>query len=198
MATATSPFATKASSSDGGDFELPPSGTHPAVLIGLIDLGTHEREFNGEKNDVHKLLLIWELTGEHDSKGDPFVVAKDFTWSLNKKAKLRGFVEGYAGRALIDGEEYDLGLMLGQPCMINLTEGTSGKGNKFVDVSSISKPMKGLTVPPTDKQTFALVLSMLTSLKDDWAIPEWVPKLYGRKVEDDIKASREYLKLSPF
>ena len=70
----------KASSTEGGDFELPPSGSYPAVLIGLIDLGTHDREYNGKTDEVHKLLFVWELVTESKADGDNFVVIKDFTF----------------------------------------------------------------------------------------------------------------------
>jgi hypothetical protein len=197
MSTGTVDFRTKATSGEGGDFELPPSGTHPAILVALIDLGTHTSTFDPTKTR-HKILLIWELTAESDSKGINFLVCQDYTWSLNSKAALREVVKGFRGKDLADGEEYDLAAMLGQPCMINLSEGVSGKGKTFIEVSSVSPPMRGLTVPPASYPPYGFVLSMINSTLDNLEIPEWVPKLYGRNVIDDIKASHEYGKLPSF
>jgi hypothetical protein len=196
--TATPSFKTRANNGDGGDFELPPSGTHPAVMVGLIDLGTTENTYNGKTSDRHKILLVWELTAEADSKGQNFIVAQDYTWSLNKKAALRPIVEGFRGKALADDEEYDLALMLGKPCMINVTEGVSGGGKKFAEIAGCSPPMRGLTVPPATRDVVFFHIGALTSTKDDLEIPDWVPPLYGRKVVDDIKKSKEYAALSPF
>jgi len=196
MATATaSPFSMKANSGEGGDFELPPSGLHPAVFVAIIDLGTHTREFNGERSDQHKLFLCCELTGENNSKGETFVVGQDYTYSLNKKAKLRAIVEGFLGRSLADGEEYDLALMIGKPCVVNLKDGVSGAGKKFVEVSSIGKPMKGQIIPEQTRESFAFSLTQVNSVKDDLGIPSWVPPNYGRKIEDEIKKSKEWDKL---
>jgi len=201
MATATasaSPFAIKANSGEGGDFELPPSGMHPAVLVGLIDLGTHTREFGGEKTDQHKLYFCWELTAENDSKGQSFVVGQDYTFSLNKKAKLRGIVEGYLGRSLADGEEFDPMLMVGNPCIVNLKDGVSGSGKKYVEVGGIGKPMKGQTVPPATKEFCIFSLSQINSTIDPIDIPSWVPPIYGRAILEEIKKSHEYGRLPGF
>lgn len=198
MSTSTIPdFRTKATSGEGGEFEMPPSGTHPAILVGLIDLGTHQSRFDATKT-VHKILLIWELTAEADSKGENFLIMQDYTWSLNKKAGLRPIVEGFRAKTLTDNEEYDLAEMLGKPCVVSLSEGISGTGKKFMEVISVSPPMRGLTVPPATHQIYAFVLGLVHSTLDQIDIPEWVPKLYGRNVIDDIKASNEYAKLPNF
>lgn len=193
-----SPFLMQASSNEGGDFELPPAGLHPAVLIGLLDLGTHTREFGGEKSDVHKLFLVWELTAENDSKGQPFVIGQDFTHSLNKKAKLRGIVEGFLGRTLNDQEPFDLALMIGKPAVVNVMEGTSGSGKKYVEVVSVAKPMKGQNVPEITREPYVFSLTVIHSTKDDLEVPDWVPPIYGRKIEDEIKKSHEYSRLPTF
>ncbi len=196
-ATAINPWAKKATSGDGGDFEMPPGGTYPAVCVGLIDMGTHDNTYNGKISEQHKILLVWELTAEFDSKGETFKVLKDFTFSLNVKAKLRAFLEGWLGRRFADDEEIDLSQFMGMNCVLNLTEGTSNNGKKFVDVSSATKPMKGLTVPK-------ITVEPICWNFDGWdprvepPIPGWVPMLYGRKVADDIKKSKEWLGLSPF
>ncbi len=194
-ATATS-FRMKASSSEG-EYELPPTGQQPAVLIGLIDLGTHTRTFNGKSSTNRKLLFVWELVAETSSKGDQFVVGQDFTWSLNAKANLRKFLEGWIGRSLKEDEEFDFAMLLGQACVLNLSEGMTGGGKKFVEVASAAKPMKGLTVPPASNAVFAFSIDAQTNNAPP-DLPEWTPMIYGRKVIDDIVASEEWGKLPPF
>lgn len=199
MATATTySFKTTATSGEGGDYELPPAGSHPAVLIGLVDMGTTESVFNGEKKDRHKILLAWELTAEMDSNGNPFVVTGDYTWSLNSKAQLRKIVEGFRGKAMGDNEEFDLAGMLGQPCMVSLSEGTSSKGKKFIEVTAVAKPPRGMTVPPASHEPYLFHWGAIGSTKDDFEIPSWMPKLYGRALADDLKATHEYAALPAF
>lgn len=196
--TAPNPFVTEASSGGGGDFELPPAGNHPAYCVGLVDLGTHDRQFNGKTDEVHKILFVWELTAEHQSNGDTFIVHRAFTWSLNVKAKLRPFLEGWLGRTISDGEKVDFAALVGRPCVVNLAEGTSGAGKKYVDVTACGPPLRGLTVPPTTVHPFLFALSQITSCKDDPPIPSIVPPYMGRAIVDEIKSSKEWGKLPPF
>jgi hypothetical protein len=193
MSTATTPFNAPVSNSDGGDYERPPAGMHPAVLVALIDLGTHTRTNDkGQAWDSRKILFVWELTDEPDKAGNNFVVGQDFTWSLNKNANLRHIIEGWIGRTLNVDEHYDFGHLLGQSCVVTLTEGLSKNGKKYVNLTGVGKPMRGMTVPPAKLPTFAFSLAEQDMQEGDPAIPAWVPLMYGRKVVDEIKASHEW------
>lgn len=197
--TTASPFKKQASNSEGGNYEMAPAGTHPAVLVGLIDLGTHTETFQGQApKDAQKLYLIWELTSEHDSQGRPFLVGQEYTYSLGKKAKLRSIVEGFLGRSLADGEEYDIAEMIGKPCVATVKEGVTGAGKKYASLAGIGKPMKGLTVPQPLTESFTFALALCTAQADIPDFPEWIPFSYGRKVGDIVKDSKEYADLSPF
>ena len=197
IATQTLTFKTSANNSEGA-FELPPEGTHAAVLVALIDLGTTESTFNNETRDRHKLLFVWQLPNELDSNGDPFMVAQDSTWSLHKMAGLRRITEKWLQRPMSDSEEYDLGLMLGQPAQINLIEGVSGNGKKFMEVASVKPHPQPQKVGKPTVEPFAFHLGVLGSTKDELGIPDWVPPLYGKKVSDEIRRSKEYQALPPF
>jgi hypothetical protein len=41
-------------------------------------------------------------------------------------------------------------------------------------------------------------LSQMTGDKDPIPIPDWVPRVYGRPIVDEIKSSNEFKALSPF
>jgi hypothetical protein len=82
--------------------------------------------------------------------------------------------------------------------MICLSEGVSGNGKAFIEVASVSPPMRGLTVPPASHELFGFLLGLINSTKDTIEIPTWVPRLYGRNVIDDIRVSKEYLALPNF
>ena len=57
----------------------------PAVLVGLIDLGTTENTYQGKTSDRHKILFVWELTAEHDSHGSNFLVRRITPGALARK-----------------------------------------------------------------------------------------------------------------
>jgi hypothetical protein len=187
-----SPFAMRASEKEFEDFELPPPGLHPAVLVSMIDLGTHSFEYQGKTNELRKVFLVWELTGEFDSGGNPFLVKQDYTLSLGKKANFRRMLEAWAGRSFGPDEDFDALVLLGKPCVVNLSLGTNKDGSKkFIEVTGVSAPMKGQAVPPASHKPFVWHMSQAEPGNDP-PIPEWVPRNYGRLVADDIKKSKEW------
>src|SRR5271154_3419434 len=114
-----SAFTKKAVNNSGEEYEIPPPGQYGACLVGLIDLGTHTNTYQGQTSEQHRIFLCWELTDEQNSSGENYVVAKDYTWSLHKKAKFRQLLEGWAGKELQEGEELDPVNMVGLACCVN-------------------------------------------------------------------------------
>jgi hypothetical protein len=193
-----SPWIIEATSGSGEDLELPSPGVHPAVCIGLVDLGTHDSVYQGKAGERHKILILWELVAEKKTDGDPFCVHKDFTSSLHVKSDLRKFVEAWQARSIQDGERFDLLSLVKQRCMVSLTEGKSAKGHRFVEVASCSLPMRGLNVPEPIYPDVVYCLADVNDCLTDPPIPDFVPPLYGKKIVEEIKASKEWAKLPNF
>jgi hypothetical protein len=186
-------FKAKAKSSEG-DFELPPGGTYPAVWIGLINLGTQPREYNGKKWEEEKILFIWELTSEADANGENFTVQQDYTFSLHEKANLRKMLEAFWGKSMGEDQELDLVILIGKPCVLSLTEGKSSKGQKFIEIASVARPMKGQNVPAPTREPFVWDFDLHDG-NGDPPIPDWVHPLYGRDIVEEIKRSPEWTEL---
>lgn len=193
MATATaspasSPFTIEASNSGGGSNEIPSEGNHPAVLVGLIDLGTHTEEYQGKESDNRKVLFCWELPGEMKADGTPHVVTADYNMpaTVGGKSKLRSMIEGWRGRPMEDKERLDCGRMVGASCLINIGHGKSQKGNTYAKIMSITPMPKGMQPPKPWNAPF--IWSFDSGRFDP---PTWLPYLYGRPVEDVIAESRE-------
>ncbi len=165
----------------GGDFEKCPPGNHPAVLVALIDLGVQENEFNGEKKYQPRAYFCWELTGEKNSKGFNHLIGIDLTVSMDAKAKLRGWVDAWRGRATTDGEEFDISTLVGKKCLLSVTE---KKG--YSNVSGVAAIPKGMTVAPPTK---TLTTFSIDDIKPDgtFTIPDWLPYLYGEPLTEVIK-----------
>lgn len=133
---------------------LAPKGTHLATVIGIIQIGTVETEYMGEKKWVEKVRITFELPEElHAFKeGDekrPLVVSQEYTHSMGSKSNLRPIVEGILDVALRDEEAYafDLEELIGKSCLITLTHEESKKGNIYVVVKSTAPLMKSMTAP---------------------------------------------------
>jgi len=141
--------------------EYPDTGNQIARCIQVVDLGTHDKEWQGKKSKQRQVMLVWELeqkmTGEHDEqyKDKPFVVNWRGTLSIHEKSKLREFLEGWRGRSFTDDEldEFDLRNVLDKPCLLNLIEKKSDDKKKtYINVKSISPLMKGMEAPPAENK----------------------------------------------
>lgn len=61
--------------------ELIEEGTYPARVYLLVDMGTHDAEWEGVIKPKHTVKIGFELIGTKMEDGRPFVVTKDFTLS---------------------------------------------------------------------------------------------------------------------
>jgi len=131
-------------SDNGGQFEQPPTGTHNAIAYRVIDLGTHENEYQGQKNVKREVMVTWEID-ELMKDGRRFSVSAFYNASLNEKANLRKTLESWRGRAFTEEElkGFDLKNVLGKPCLVNLTLSDKGK-SKVAGVSPLPKGMPAI------------------------------------------------------
>lgn len=160
-------------------FELPPAGPTAARCSRLIDLGSQQSEFNGEKKTQRKLLLTWELA-ETRTDGSPFSVSRRFGLSLHEKSSLRAFLEAWRGRAFTAEElaGFDLRKLVNAPCMLNLMHADRA-GKQFANIASITPLPKGMAAP-------ALTAAPVVFDIDD---PETHPALY--ELSDNLQATIE-------
>lgn len=137
--------------SDSGNtsFEQPPTGSHAARCIAIIDLGTQRTTYEGEAQIKRQVIVRWELPTELISTGDfagkPFTVSKFYTASLHEKAGLRKDLASWRGRDFTADElkGFDLKSVVGKACM--LAVGMSEKGK--AKVTSVMGLPKGMQVP---------------------------------------------------
>lgn len=165
-------------STSGGDFDKAPPGNHPAVLVAIIDLGVQENEYQGVKKYEERAYFCWELTSERGSNGKNHLIGIDLNVSLNEKAKLRKWVESWRGKKLMEGEEFDIRKLLGQKCLLTVIE----KGG-YPKVDGVAAVPKGMTVPSPERTP------IMWDIEEDESktpIPEWLPWLYGSKLEDVV------------
>ena len=147
---ATTAFKGKApKKSEGGDFHNPPAGSHPAVLVAMIDLGTQDEDFEGKPRKVHQVYLVWELTAEQ-LPGSTFnhALGKVFTLSFHEKGGLRKLAEKWRGKAYNAEDEIDYGAMLGKSCLLTVEHKTNKAGDRtYANFAGVSPVPKGLSVP---------------------------------------------------
>jgi hypothetical protein len=136
--------------SNGTDYEQAPLGTHVARCVRLIDIGTQDNEYEGRKSTRRQVVVTWELPEELMSTGDfagqPFLISKFFTQSLNEKATLRKWLITWRGGDFTpeELEGFDAKNILGAPCLLSVTASdTTGKSI----ASGVMKLTKGIKPP---------------------------------------------------
>jgi hypothetical protein len=126
---------------DGGDFQPHPEGIHPAVCVDVMDLGLVETDFQGQKKMVNKVKLVFESEAKTDD-GKPCSVSKNFTASLNPKAKLADFLGKWRGRPVLPGEIVDLAKLLGACCTLVISHQKNLSGKTYASIDAVSKPTR--------------------------------------------------------
>lgn len=135
--------------SGGGDFEQPPVGTHPAICIKVIDIGTQKGEYMGQATIRRQCIIGWELPNElmtsQGYEGKPFTVSKFYTASLSEKANLRKDLSNWRGKDFTEEElhGFEAKNILGKPCMLSLTMNDKSK----VRVTGVMALPKSFALP---------------------------------------------------
>jgi hypothetical protein len=174
----------------GKDFQKAPEGTHIARCVQMIQLGTIEKLINGKKAITNEVRLTWELPNElevfDEAKGkEPFLISESYTLSTSQKANLRKVIDAWRGKPLTDEEakEFDITVLLGKPCMINVGYKKSTNGKEYANITSVMALPKGTSVPDQITPT-----KLLSFAEFDWNLFESLSKY----VKDRIANSLEY------
>lgn len=173
----------------GGDYEVPPAGNFPAVLVALVDCGTQTSKFG----TARKVFLVWQIDGEADpaeegSEGEAkrFYLGEQYTASLNEKANLRKVVNMMRGKPLGEEEEYDVTELVGKPCMVDVQHTQNGD-RKYAKVGSVARLPKGVPPPKPEHKPFTWEVGDDLKALD----AAWLPRVFGRKLRDEVMASAE-------
>ncbi|CAB5220070.1 hypothetical protein UFOVP239_44 [uncultured Caudovirales phage] len=132
---------------NGGDFERCPTGVHLARCYRIIDVGTQKSEYLGQVKHLRKVMMAWEIHGMHDDgqpilmqDGRPFSIFKNYTLSWSEKANLRLDLQSWRGKPFTQEEmrRFDLKLVLGAWCMLNVIARQGQNGSTYSNVNGIT------------------------------------------------------------
>lgn len=178
----------------GGDFTPPPSGTHVARCVQIIDLGTQHWSFNGQPKSTRKVRVTFELPEElhvfDEEKGEePFFVSQEFTASLGPKANLRAALEAWRGVPFTaeELEGFDLKKILGAPAMVTIVHETSKAGKSYANIAGIAKMPKSMKCPKQINPPVNFSLDPEEFQQEIYdELPEWLQKKIAES--DEFKA----------
>lgn len=186
-------MAITAKSQSNGDYAPVPSGTYVARCYSMVQLGTHEEEYMGQKKELNKVRITWELPTElkvfkEGEEEKPYSISKEFTLSMYEKANLRKFLEGWRGKGFTDdeAEAFDITVLIGKACMVSIIHKTSKNGKVYADISSVTTIPKGLVVPPQINESFEFSFEDFDESKLE-KLPDWL--------KEKVTTSQEYYNL---
>lgn len=161
-------------------FDLVPAGNHLAICYQMIEIGTEERDYQGDKKSAYTVRVVWELPNEkkvfNEEKGEqPFSIGKDYTLSMHEKANLRHDLQSWRGKSFTDQEAsgFDITKLISKPCMLNVIHVQSNKGNVYAKIAGVTPVPKGMTVPAQTNESFVHSYDQWDDKKFS-TLPEWL------------------------
>jgi len=171
---------------DGGS-NIPPmeGGTFTAVCSGVVDLGTHTTEWNGEVKQRNQLLLMFDFpteTIEIQGKEMPRCLSIKLTKSQHENSKFRQHIISWRGRDFTQDEldDFHMSKLLGVPATVSVIR-KEVNGKKYANISTIAKAIKGIDVKPTRKIYFDMSVSETYGAIEE--LPDWVICLINQSAE---------------
>ena len=111
------------------DIQLIQSGPQPAVIAGVVDLGSHMESYLGNAPKEMRKIFLWfeypqlkQRFYEEDETFKSSTIMLECALAVNDKAKLRKVIEAVCGRGLSDQEAYsfDITKILGARILTNV------------------------------------------------------------------------------
>ena len=162
-----------------------PEGSHVAVLVGLIELGTHET-FYGPKEQI---ALMFEFPNKkHTFKEDdgPVSLSRSVivTSSLNQKSTLCKYVVAIKGKQLTKSEMesgIDLSELLGRATLATIVHRPGKDEQVYDNITGLSIMPEGLPCGEVTSDPFVFEIS--AELKNWDKVPQWMQKKISESPE---------------
>jgi hypothetical protein len=186
------------------DFKQCPEGNHLAICNMIADMGLQPGS-DAYPTPKHQVYVRFELPTERltytkegvETEG-PMSIGRTFTASMNEKANLRIFIEGWFGKKFPSDEaaaSFDLKDVLGRKCLVNVTHTAKG-GKTYANLIGATPIPKGMA--SDQPQENASVYFSLDEAPGDVdrnfaKLPEWLQK----KIEGRMLKERDLAKSAP-
>lgn len=181
----------RAKATKGGGGEKPDieAGSHPAVCVAVIDLGTQEAfRGKGEATEMkHQVYFAYEIPGVAGYGAGCLVLGRAFNFTLHEKSTMREYVEACRGKKLNDDEEVDFKRMLGANCLLKIEINDNG----YPKLEGALPLVKGMEKKKASRTPYYWDLDQLKDGADLPAFPDWLPKHYGNTIAEVVEGSQE-------
>ena len=163
----------------GKEFTPVPEGSHVARCVSVVDLGVQETPF-GDKDQVYLGFEVydhrveWEKDGE--KKEGPGLIGVTWTNNLYEEANLGKALIAWRGKPFTPEEKklFDLGKLLGVPCMLSVVHNEAKNGKVYANVAAIMGCPKGLEVPAQETESIGYSPKDPSTKANLDKLPEWL------------------------
>ena len=162
-----------------------PEGSHVAVLVGLVDLGTQET-FYGPKKQIGFLFEFPNKKHTFREDNGPVSLSRSVivTSSLNQKSTLCKYVVAIKGKQLAKSEMesgIDLSELLGKATLATIVHRPGRDEQIYDNISGLSMMPEGLPCGEVTSDPFVFEIS--AQLKNWDKVPEWMQKKISESPE---------------
>lgn len=172
-----------------------PEGSHVAVLVGLVDLGTQET-FYGPKKQIGLLFEFPNKKHTFREEEGPVCLSRNrvVASSLNEKSTLYKYVAAMRGKHLSKSameSGFDLSELLGKPSLATIVH-RAGKDDQMYDnIDTLAMMPEGLPCGEVTSDPFVFEIS--AELKNWDRVPEWMRKKISESPEYQIAKDKNHV-----
>lgn len=120
-------------------FEVAPEGTHNAICVRFVDMGTQKQTFKGEEKESRICRIYFDLVDEKTATGNNMCVFQKYTYSPSANGNLMKMLKGWLK---IKSPDFDMDEVLGKPALVTITHSESGEYANITAVVDVPKNTK--------------------------------------------------------
>ena len=167
-----------------------PSGTYPAVCVGVVDIGDqYNKTF---QNCQRKVSIVFEIPSESilvDGQEQPRQLSKRYTFSVKQNSNLYTLLNGWLNANMDESsmQEVDLFSLIGRCGFVSVSISKDGQYNNIDNVMAFPKG-----IPPLQSNTPAIRYDMdVDGFEGEvWdGLPDWV--------KNAVQKSKQYQEFAP-
>jgi len=188
-------FIASETSGTRSEREQIPEGAHIARCYGVVDIGTQEVEWQGNKKLQRKGVIFWEIPSErieYEKDGEevnaPRVINQKYTITLGEKGNLRRDLEAWRGKKFTAEElsGFDLQNLLGVPAYLQVVH-REHNGKTYANVNGLMPLPKDMTCPPQENPTMYFTFEEDVPLAEA-KIYDWLKEEAAKSIEGQEQA----------
>ena len=119
-----------------------------------------------------------------DGEDKPRWLSKPYTASLHENATLRKDLDAWRGKPFTAEElaGFNLQNVIGAPCILTIINQEGKTGSVYAKIASISKPMKGMYVPPLENDPILFDMDADNAAEVLKTLPNWMKEEVEKSV----------------